>query len=100
MYLAKGTVKSYLKPSSLFPWSLSLKVSFNISEPPAYFDDKISNLSRIGVSKGARLAIESAGGTVEVPEKQQPEKKPITKQPPAKSAAKEPANAKSKTKNG
>ena len=52
MYLANGTVKSYLNPNSLFPWSLNLKVSFRISSPPAYLDARTSYLSKAGVSKG------------------------------------------------
>src|SRR3989344_1453718 len=50
--LANGTVRSYLNPNSLLPWSLSLNVSFRISEPPAYFADNVSYLSKIGVSNG------------------------------------------------
>src|SRR3989344_8334531 len=54
IYLAKGTVKSYLKAKSLFPWSFNLKVSFKISFPPAYFAARVSYLSKIVVCRGLK----------------------------------------------
>ena len=53
--LANGTVKSNLNPKSLFPWSVSLNVSFIASDvsPAANFAERTSYLSTIGVSIGA-----------------------------------------------